>query len=221
MRTSQRSLCAPGNDKLSKSVFHFDLPAGLTCPGKSELCSSKCYARKGRFNFPQVQDRLNWCYEQSKRDDFVDRMVEEIYRNGILLMRWHCSGDVYSPAYARKVYDVIESSRHCEFWLYTRSWTVRTFDEVLDDISSLQNVKLWFSADNETGLPKAMPSNVRVAWLQTKWDEESLEADLIFLDHPLRKQIPPHEFVEKICPTETEAGKEQGISCATCGLCWR
>src|SRR5262249_19734055 len=71
---TKRGLLVAGNEKLSQQAFHFDLPAGRTCPGKSRLCHGRCYARKGRFVFPQVIERLNWCYERSKRSDFVEVM---------------------------------------------------------------------------------------------------------------------------------------------------
>ena len=48
-----RSLLVAGNEKLAPTVTHFDLPAGIACPGKSQLCYTRCYARKNRFAFPQ------------------------------------------------------------------------------------------------------------------------------------------------------------------------
>ena len=154
-----RGLLVAGNEKLSQQAFHFDLPAGRTCPGKSKLCHGRCYARKGRFAFPQVQERLNWCYERSKRSDFVDVLSTELYRKGVLLMRWHCSGDVYSPTYARKMLEVMARSQHTSFWLYSRSWRVPTILPILTAMSALQNCKMWFSVDAETDYPDEVPEN--------------------------------------------------------------
>ncbi|MBP3955465.1 hypothetical protein J8F10_09240 [Gemmata sp. G18] len=215
-----RGLLVAGNEKLSSQAHHFDLPAGLTCPGKTKLCHGRCYARKGRFAFPQVQERLRWCHEQSKRDDFADRLVDELYRKGVLLMRWHCSGDVYSPGYARKMLDIIERSEHTKFWGYTRSWSVPTIAPVLKDIAALPNMQLWLSADAETGYPDEVPEGARVAWMQTDVEEDTREADLVFLDHPLRKLTLPLAVLEKACPTETPEGKKKGTTCATCRYCW-
>lgn len=113
-----RPLLVAGNDKLSAGVYHFDLPAVATCPGRSPLCEDRCYATRGRFVFPQVRERLVWNYAQSRRADFVGRVCEELYRKGVVLMRWHVAGDVYSPGYARKMMDVIGRSPHCTFWFY-------------------------------------------------------------------------------------------------------
>lgn len=217
---TKRGLLVAGNEKLSAQAFHFDLPAGLTCPGKTKLCHRRCYARKGRFAFPQVQERLKWCYEQSKRDDFVNRMVDELYRKGVLLMRWHCAGDIYSPGYAKKMLEVIERSQHTSFWGYTRSWRVPTIAPVLKDIAAQPNMKLWLSTDAETGSPAEVPEGARVAWMQTDVDEDVGQAELVFLDHPLRKLSIPLNVLDKVCPTETPEGKKKGTTCATCRYCW-
>jgi len=216
-----RSLIVMGNEKLSPSVAHFDLEAGITCPGKSQLCLRRCYARKRRFLFRQVKERLRWNYEQAKRGDFADRMTDELYRMGILLMRWHISGDVFSPAYARKMLEVIGRSSHTMFWAYTRSWRVKTIFPILKAISLMPNMKLWLSADAETGYPDEVPDGARVAWMQTEAWEDVEQADLVFLDNPLRKERIPLDVVGKVCPTDTPEGKARGVTCATCRVCWK
>lgn len=214
-----RPLLVMGNDKLSQGVFHFDLPAIRTCPGKSKLCSGFCYATRSRFAFPQVQERLAWNFEQSKRSDFVDRMASELFRKGVLLMRWHCAGDVYSPTYARKLLEVMSRTDHTTFWFYTRSWRVETIFPLLKAMSFLKNCKVWFSADCETGYPPEVPENVRVAWMQTEEDEDTQASELIFRVPELRRT--PLPLLGTVCPPETPEGKKKGVTCATCRLCWR
>lgn len=216
-----RPLLVIGNEKLSQSVAHFDIPAGLTCPGKSKICYRRCYARRSRYVFPQVKERLEWAYQQSKRKDFVNRMVDELYRKGIVLMRWHCAGDIYSPSYARKMLEIIGRSQHTTFWAYTRSYRVKTIYPVLEAISVMPNMKLWFSVDVETGMPKEIPDGVRIAHMQTEAWEDVKAADLIFLDHPIRKERLPLEVVNKVCPAEIPEEKEKGLTCATCAKCFR
>jgi hypothetical protein len=81
-------------------------------------------------------------------------------------------------------------------------------------------MQLWLSADTETGYPDEVPERARVAWMQTDVDEDTGEAELVFLDHPLRKLTLPLTVLEKACPTETPEGKKKGITCATCQFCW-
>lgn len=216
-----RSLLVLGNDKLSESVWHFDLPAGISCPGKSKLCYRKCYARRSRFTFPIVRKRLKWAYEQSKRNDFVDRMVDELYRKGIILMRWHVSGDLYSPSYARKVLEIVGRSSHTQFWLYTRSWRVPSIYPILKAISLMPNMRVWFSVDAETGRPEEIPDGVRIAYMQTEAWEDVDGADLVFLDRPIRKERLPLNVLERVCPSDTVDGKNRGVTCATCAKCYR
>jgi hypothetical protein len=210
-----------GNDKLSPQVAHFDLLAGPTCPGKSQTCYRRCYARRGRFTFPQVEARLRWNYQQAQRADFVPRMVDELFRRGIVLMRWHVSGDIVSQAYARKMLEIIGQSQHTTFWAYTRSWRVPAIYPILKAMSFMPNMKLWFSVDAETGYPPEIPRGVRTAYLQTDARENVEAADLVFLDYPMRQQRLPLAVLSKVCPTDTPEGKRRGVTCATCQLCWR
>jgi hypothetical protein len=57
--------------------------------------------------------------------------------------------------------------------------------------------------------------------MQTDAGEDMEQADLGFLDHPLREKTIPLTVVGKVCPTETPVGKQSGVSCATCPFCWR
>ena len=113
-----RGLFTQSNQKLGKSVFHFDLPAGkVSCPGRTPTCSSECYAQKNRFLFPQVIDRARYNFWASKRDDFVPRAVSELYRKGSLAARWMVSGDVYSPAFARKLVAITTATPTWWAWI--------------------------------------------------------------------------------------------------------
>ena len=42
---------------------------------------------------------MRWRLQQSRREDFVDRMVDEIYRRGVMVVRVHVAGDFVSPGY--------------------------------------------------------------------------------------------------------------------------
>lgn len=212
-----RGLLVQSNEKLGGSVFHFDIPPVRTCPGRSALCESVCYARTGRFLFPQVQERLDWAFEQSKRGDFVGRMADELYRKGVLVMRWHVAGDVYSPGYAKKIKAVAEARPGVRFYLYTRSWRIEPIAAILWEIAATENVCLWLSADDETGYPPQVPDGARVAWLQT--DAVMEASDLVFATRGVRKE-PSRINLDLLCPAETDAGKRAGTTCSNCQFCW-
>ena len=215
------SLLVMGNEKLSASVAHFDIPPIVSCPGRSTLCAARCYARRGLFVLPQVKARHRWAFEQTKRPDFVGRMADELFRSAVLLMRWHVAGDIYSPGYCRKIASVVEQSPHTLHWAYARSWRIPQIAKVLRKLARLPNMQLWYSCDAETGKPRRVPHGVRVAWMLIREGEAVPKgSDLVFLDHPLRKGAIELPTVAPVCPQEI-AGNPRGITCATCQLCWR
>lgn len=217
-----RGLLVAGNEKISQAIQHFDLPAALTCPGSSELCREKCYSLRGRYLFPQVQERLHHCFEMSKRKDFPKLMIEEIRRKGAaFVVRIHCSGDYYSEAYVRKWIEVIRASPNTRFYGYTRSWSVQSIYPALCELATLDNMRLWFSTDSQTGQPPEVPEGVRIAHLMVDEDESVPEVDLVFRDHPLRKDRKVLIGLSLICPHETIQGKERGVNCGVCSFCWK
>jgi hypothetical protein len=214
-----RSLLALGNAKLGRAIHHFDLPAVSTCPGRSGVCEAVCYATRGRFHADQVRDRLAWCLRQSRRKGFADRMVAEVRRKGALVVRVHVSGDFYDAGYAARWLGVFRRCPVTRFYFYTRSWRVAEVVPVLSEMAELENVRAWYSADSETGLPESIPEGVRVAWLQVAEDEPVL-GDLLFRDTPVR-QTRPLASLPVVCANETPAGRRHGVNCGNCGHCWR
>jgi hypothetical protein len=218
----RRGLLVAGNEKLSQAILHWDLPASKTCPGKSALCSSKCYALRSRYLFPQVQERLKWCHKMSLRADFATLMKQEIRRKGAaFVVRIHCSGDFYDAVYVRKWIEIVRGSPHTRFYAYSRSFRVESIAPALAELAEHENVRLWASADSETGFPADLPPNVRVAWMQVEDEEEVPPVDLVFRDYPLRKDRNQRVSLSLVCPVETPQGKERGINCGVCGVCWR
>lgn len=53
--------------------------------------------------------------------------------------------------------------------------------------------------------------------MQTGEADGCEEADLVFLDRPLRRLDLP---LVNVCPTENPLGKQRGTTCATCRKCW-
>jgi hypothetical protein len=214
---SVRPLLLMGNHKLGQSIYHFDLPAVVTCPGRSSVCEQVCYATQGRFQFPQVQDRLRWCYEQSRRGDFSQRMVREVHRKGILVVRIHVSGDFYDARYAAKWLEVMRQCPRAKFYFYTRSWRLPKIAAVLEQMAALRCCRPWYSIDHDTGVPERVPVGIRLAYLQVNEDEQPELADLMFRVRRLRRQRLPLSLV---CPQETPQGQSSGANCCNCGRCW-
>lgn len=209
-------LLSQGTDKMGSTLFGWSIPPISTCPGKTSVCRAVCYATHGRFVTGKVKALMRWRLKQSRQADFVARMADEIFRRGVLVCRIHVAGDFYSPDYAAKWLDVCARSAGTRFFAYTRSWRSPTVEPYLRALAALKNVRLWYSADSEAA-PAEVPPGVRVAFLQAK-PEEAPAGDLVFQVRGLRRLELP--LAVPVCPQEKPEGKERGVNCANCSICW-
>jgi hypothetical protein len=213
------NLLTRGNDKIGSKIYAFNLPAGSTCPGQSAACTN-CYAQRGRWLFSSVRDALAWNLRAAGRQYFVEELVEELRRRRVRVLRLHASGDFYDAAYTQKWIDILARSPNVVAYAYTRSWRVPSIMPALVELAGLENFRLWFSADADTGMPIEAPPGVRVAWLQEDEDDAiPAGVDLIFRVHRLRKMPRKRIGLSLICPTEQ--GREHSLTCSSCAHCWR
>jgi hypothetical protein len=141
-------------------------------------------------------------------------MLNAHKRKNAKIFRVHPSGDLYDKEYAEKWLDIIQQTPSWTYWLYTRSWRIPAIYNVLEKMSKLHNVQLWFSCDNETGRPPTMPDGVRLAYMMVdSLDEPRWDPDLYFRDNPMRDSVLKHIRGTMICPVEN------GVSHTTCDKC--
>src|SRR5262249_18564928 len=172
MKPSSIYLLSGSNSKVGR-IHLFGLPPVQSCPGASETCMSHCYARSGRFRIPAVLDRLHRSWEAIHKPLFVERMALEIQLRRARIVRIHDAGDFVSASYIRKWARIIRSCPGVQFYCYTRSWSVPRLRPILErELVPLPNLRLWYSADKDLGVPSKVPAGVRVAYLQTTQDEQ-------------------------------------------------
>jgi hypothetical protein len=213
------NLLTRGNDKIGNRIYAFNIPARTTCPGMSAACVS-CYAARGRWLFPAVREALDWNLRTARRRHFVEDMVEELRRRRVRLLRLHSSGDFFDATYTGRWAEVLDRSPNVTAYAYTRSWRVGFIRPALEELATLPNMRLWYSADADTGKPSPVPAGVRVAWLLQQADEPvPAGVDLVFRVHVLRREPQRRVGLTMICPTEQ--GRESTATCSTCGVCWR
>jgi hypothetical protein len=214
------NLLSKGNGKIGPGIWAFNLPAVETCPGISAACDRCCYARRSRWTFPNVRRTLAWNLRVARQPHFTGEMVEEISRRKVRVLRLHSSGDFYDAEYVGKWIEILTTSPAVRAYAYTRSWRVPAIRPALDELVTLSNVRLWYSADLDTGMPEKVHECVRVAWLLEDADDPvPAGVNLVFRNHPLRRRPQRRIGLTLVCPTEQ--GRGRSTTCTNCAICWR
>jgi hypothetical protein len=198
----------------------FGLPAGkqFACPGATSVCESVCYAGKLEKIYKGVRDVLvhNWDLLRSADlaemarllDEMITEFETECEKFGAdKLFRLHWDGDFFSVDYVRAWREVIERHADVQFWVYTRSHFA------IPELIGIQNLGLYFSADNENlelaeGLKKTY--GVKLAYL----------ADTFAEGQAVIKSMTSRPGAK--CPENKKALpliSAEGSACVRCSLC--
>jgi hypothetical protein len=205
----------------------FGLPAGDSCPGKTEFCKS-CYATNSERVFPNVGKAMHHNFAKLKEyqqlygidgmiellDDVVARFVHQIEYYNLdeheRIFRIHWDGDFYSMAYAEAWAQVIRNYPDIKFWCYTRSFT--PICNVVPILAPIKNLTLYLSVDdyNVEEAERVALANPTVLMALCSVDYEQAR-DLAPWADPL------------VCPENSgrmPLNNETGVgACVTCQLC--
>lgn len=136
-----------GNSKLAAAgMLMFNLPA------IKEVCAMECagcYAIKEQKVYPTALSSRMYRYEQSQKDDFVDKIQDELdrRRKRPKMFRVHASGEFYSQEYVDKWTEIAKANPDIVFYAYTKRKKYFNFEQLsgLDNfilINSLQYKRL-------------------------------------------------------------------------------
>ena len=218
-------MLTPGNKKLGGHlIWGFGLPSGTAavCVGMTPACRAHCYAVRTEGYRPKAARRYRRNLALSRRNDFARRVRAVLVAHAIRVVRIHTGGEFYSAAYARKWLAVAGRARRVRFFTYSRAWQVPEIKAVVDELAALPNVRVWYSADRDTGLPPDVPAGVRVAWLMTaEGDDPPAGADLVFWVARLRRSPAADVAGVRVCPAEDGLARPRVPTCDHCGVCWR
>ena len=81
---------------------------------------SKCYALKGMYTFPVVNEAHARRAASLYQPHWVQAMVFIIHRRKMAYFRWHDSGDIQSFQHLLNIVSVAEQCPETRFWLPTR-----------------------------------------------------------------------------------------------------
>lgn len=113
------------NKKLG-SVFNFSLPSGITCPGQSEWCQSRCYASRYERRRPRCRTGYERNLAITKNEDRFAELMIGILPRILPCFRIHVAGDFHENSYVDSWITICKAFPQTKFWAYTRSWCVDT-----------------------------------------------------------------------------------------------
>lgn len=98
---------------------------------KDSVCS-KCYALKGRYAFPAVQNAQYQRLKAIRHPRWVEAMAYQINTRKCDYFRWHDSGDIQDVDHLMRIVEVAEKCPGTKFWLPTREKQfVRDYQNIL------------------------------------------------------------------------------------------
>lgn len=218
-------MLTPGNRKLGEGlIWGFALPSGATevCVGMTPTCQTHCYAIRYAQYRASAQAKYQRNLEHSKLPDFAQRLRYSILNQEVKVVRIHTGGEFYSTRYIRQWLKVIAWLPQVYFFTYTRCWRIPALKQAIDQMASLSNVRLWYSCDQDTGIPENVPTHVKLCWLMTHVEDVPPQpVDLVFRVRKLRRIPLPQLAGMRVCPDENGKHYPQPPHCESCGTCWR
>lgn len=122
--------------------FGYSIPASMCVSGaalmdvKDSVCH-KCYANKGRYVFPNVQNAMQKRAASLYDPRWVTAMVTLINATNNQYFRWHDSGDLQSLQHLLNIVRVAEQTPSVQHWLPTREY--KLIDLYLQTYNSFPN----------------------------------------------------------------------------------
>jgi hypothetical protein len=115
--------------------YAYGIPAwkcklGAILRKKAGSVCHKCYALKGMYVFPVVQNAQRRRLKSLSRPEWAENMVELLSRKYARkakrdrVFRWHDSGDLQSVSHLAKIVDIARRLPRIRFWLPTRERTM-------------------------------------------------------------------------------------------------
>lgn len=163
---------------------------------KTEICGSLCYDVKS----PKILlgglrnlKKPTWYSYDAKYqpDKFEEKLRYELKYIATNVVRIHVGGDFFCNQQVEVWIKLIKEFKEKKFFAYTRAWRDPEMYELLAQLRDIENMQLFASVDDQTGLP---PKGWRVAQMTAV--------------HDLKKSV--------VCPEQTGRKK----NCLHCTLCF-
>lgn len=161
---------------------------------KNSVCS-KCYARKGRYSFRNVQNAMYSRLAATKRADWAENMIlllKQKSKGKRRYFRWHDSGDLQNRKHLADIVKIAEALPHIKFWLPTkerklisewrkpfpRNLTVRVSAPMIGQTAKPPSNSLSSSVGSDTGfLCEAYSRSGKCGDCRSCWDKRIKNVD--------------------------------------------
>ena len=152
--TNTNSKIKHTNQINDSNIYEFNLPAYQTKKGKivcpfADDCVEYCYADKGTYLYPNVQNKYNNNYEITKQDNFIELIQNEINKKNPSHIRLHSSGDFYNIDYLLKWLVIADNNPDVIFYCYTKSIPFFKNRNIRSILSNLNNFIYTFSTGSK------------------------------------------------------------------------
>ena len=173
-----------------------------------------CYALKGAYIWPIVQNAMEYRLDLLNSSDFVPVMVAELNKRRATEHRWFDSGDVHSVAHCLKIIAVCRLTPNKKHWIPTKER--KLWQEALKMESLPDNAVVRYSA---TMVDKAPPKD----WENSSAVITDKAASIGKLCEAYRTkkngQMISHDEYET-AKKEKQIGKIDLGYCGDCRACW-
>lgn len=197
----------------------FSIPAQLCVTGSklAKIIGSvcyECYAMKGAYIWPSVQNAMMYRLEVLNSAQAVEKLVAEISKGRYKEFRWFDSGDVQTVAHCLKIIAVCKATPEKKHWIPTKER--KLWQEALKMEALPNNAVIRYSAHM---IDKAPPE----AW-------ENSSAVVTSYDNPIGKlceayrtkkngnMISHDEYLQ--AKKDKQIGKLDLGHCGNCRACW-
>jgi hypothetical protein len=219
------------NRKLNQ-IHSFSLPTIISCPDRTALCESLCYAVKFEKQYKaSTRDNYedNLAFVQKDITGFTKVMTEffksyehKKVKGKKIPFRIHVAGDFFSSEYIKAWHSIVKDSPNTMFTVYTRAWRNKATRLLIEDLASLDNINVWASLDKDTGdILLDEKSTIRRAYLSVNdTDLPSYSVDILFRnDQSTTLTKLPNKG--KVCPYEMGLKNSKKMNCLTCNICYK
>lgn len=212
-------LLTRGNSKLG-SIAAYSHPVISSCPGRSKLCESVCYADRKFMKWHQPRYQKNKYVFDSDLHEWVKQIQDDLNKTRQSVVRIHVSGDFDNARYIHAWNKIVKNNPNKHFFAYTRSWRKVHLLPALLKLSALNNFTLNLSCDKETGIPSTLARKHKLRLCYMAMNDSDIPKKSVGIVFRVTHDTIVKNMNGQVCPYETGLPNiTHFVRCDKCKLC--